>query len=76
MVEFSREHLQEGHLAMIWKDTTFNYSYFLWFEDLSVSCWKEQNILELKTDEICLYSSAQNNNDFHFVCRTFKLSRW
>ncbi|XP_029671131.1 Hermansky-Pudlak syndrome 1 protein homolog isoform X3 [Formica exsecta] len=37
MVEQSRMHLQEGHLSVMWKDTTFNYSYFLWFEDNS-SC--------------------------------------
>lgn len=36
MVEQSRMHLQEGHLSVMWKDTTFNYSYFLWFEDNSV----------------------------------------
>ncbi|XP_063221204.1 BLOC-3 complex member HPS1 [Bacillus rossius redtenbacheri] len=35
MVEFSRKHLQEGHFALMWKDTTFNYAYFLWFEDAS-----------------------------------------
>ncbi|XP_020289802.1 Hermansky-Pudlak syndrome 1 protein homolog isoform X2 [Pseudomyrmex gracilis] len=35
MVEQSRIHLQEGHLSVMWKDTTFNYSYFLWFEDIS-----------------------------------------
>ncbi|KAG8320508.1 hybrid polyketide synthetase [Homalodisca vitripennis] len=33
MVEFSRTHLQDGHLAVMWKDTTFNYAYYLWFED-------------------------------------------
>ncbi|XP_070523977.1 BLOC-3 complex member HPS1 isoform X2 [Cardiocondyla obscurior] len=37
MVEQSRMHLQEGHLSVMWKDTTFNYSYFLWFEDNSGS---------------------------------------
>ncbi|XP_029156975.1 Hermansky-Pudlak syndrome 1 protein homolog isoform X1 [Nylanderia fulva] len=37
MVEQSRMHLQKGHLSVMWKDTTFNYSYFLWFEDNS-SC--------------------------------------
>ncbi|XP_014486622.1 PREDICTED: Hermansky-Pudlak syndrome 1 protein homolog isoform X2 [Dinoponera quadriceps] len=35
MVEQSRIHLQEGHLSVMWKDTIFNYSYFLWFEDSS-----------------------------------------
>lgn len=37
MVELSRAHLQDGHFALMWKDTTFNYAYFLWFEDASVS---------------------------------------
>lgn len=37
MVEFSRLHLQEGHLNIMWKDTTFNYAYHLWFEDISGS---------------------------------------
>lgn len=35
MIHFSRNHLQEGHLSLMWKDTTFNYAYFLWFEDTS-----------------------------------------
>lgn len=33
MVDFSRSYLQKGHMSLIWKDTTFSYSYFLWFED-------------------------------------------
>ncbi|XP_039282993.1 uncharacterized protein LOC120348844 [Nilaparvata lugens] len=33
MIEFSRRHLEDGHLAFMWKDTTFNYAYYLWFED-------------------------------------------
>ncbi|XP_066603341.1 BLOC-3 complex member HPS1 isoform X2 [Prorops nasuta] len=37
MVAQSRKHLQEGHLSVMWKDTTFNYAYFLWFEDSSRS---------------------------------------
>ncbi|XP_043267340.1 Hermansky-Pudlak syndrome 1 protein homolog [Venturia canescens] len=37
MVEHSRTHLQEGHFSVMWKDTTFNYAYFLWFEDTSGS---------------------------------------
>lgn len=37
MLEFARSHLQEGHTYLMWKDTVFNYSYFLWFEDISVS---------------------------------------
>lgn len=37
----------------MWKDTTFNYAYFLWFEDTSVSrsdeaifVWKRDNMLK------------------------------
>ncbi|XP_017795118.1 PREDICTED: Hermansky-Pudlak syndrome 1 protein homolog [Habropoda laboriosa] len=37
MVKQSRMHLEEGHLSVMWKDTTFNYAYFLWFEDNSGS---------------------------------------
>lgn len=37
MVEFSRQHLRDGHFIVLWKDNTFTYSYFLWFEDQSVS---------------------------------------
>jgi Third Longin domain of FUZ, MON1 and HPS1 len=37
MVDFSRAHLVDGHISLMWKDTTFNYAYFLWFEDSSVS---------------------------------------
>lgn len=37
MINFSRSHLQEGHLSLMWKDTTFNYAYFLWFEDMAGS---------------------------------------
>ncbi|XP_076037717.1 Hermansky-Pudlak syndrome 1 protein [Oratosquilla oratoria] len=33
MVQFARSHLARGHLSLMWKDTTFNYAYFLWFED-------------------------------------------
>ncbi|GJQ86235.1 hypothetical protein Trydic_g8935 [Trypoxylus dichotomus] len=37
MINFSRTHLEEGHLSLIWKDTTFSYAYFVWFEDTSGS---------------------------------------
>lgn len=35
MINFARKNLQAGTMSLIWKDTTFNYAYFLWFEDLS-----------------------------------------
>ncbi|XP_004521035.1 Hermansky-Pudlak syndrome 1 protein homolog [Ceratitis capitata] len=35
MVEFTRNYLKKGHTTVMWKDKTFNYSYFLWFEDKS-----------------------------------------
>ncbi|XP_053670434.1 BLOC-3 complex member HPS1 [Anopheles nili] len=33
MVDFSRTYLDKGYMSMIWKDVTFSYAYFLWFED-------------------------------------------
>lgn len=35
MVEFTRGYLKKGQTTVMWKDRTFHYSYFLWFEDLS-----------------------------------------
>ncbi|KAL4113192.1 hypothetical protein QTP88_016860 [Uroleucon formosanum] len=35
MIDFSRQHLRDGHFIVLWKDNTFTYSYFLWFEDQS-----------------------------------------
>uniref|UniRef100_A0AAG5DLD3 FUZ/MON1/HPS1 first Longin domain-containing protein n=1 Tax=Anopheles atroparvus TaxID=41427 RepID=A0AAG5DLD3_ANOAO len=33
MVDFSRTYLDKGYMSMIWKDVTFSYAYFIWFED-------------------------------------------
>jgi len=33
MVKSTQSYLQDGHLTLIWQDTAFYYSYFLWFED-------------------------------------------
>ncbi|KAA0202507.1 hypothetical protein HAZT_HAZT009280 [Hyalella azteca] len=33
MFEFARSHLSSGNFSVMWKDTTFSYAYFLWFED-------------------------------------------
>ncbi|XP_055379285.1 BLOC-3 complex member HPS1 [Condylostylus longicornis] len=33
MVELCRYYLVKGHTSIMWKDTSYNYSYFLWFED-------------------------------------------
>lgn len=50
MVEFARSHLSKGHMSLMWKDTTFNYAYFLWFEDSSSNPLKlgdfDENILD------------------------------
>lgn len=53
MIDFSRQHLRDGHFIVLWKDNTFTYSYFLWFEDQSVSDFK----INLKKT---LYSSVRN----------------
>ncbi|XP_064083224.1 BLOC-3 complex member HPS1-like [Macrobrachium nipponense] len=46
MVEFARSHLSKGHLSLMWKDTTFSYAYFLWFEDSSGNPLKPGEIEE------------------------------
>lgn len=33
MIQFSRSYLRKGVMSIMWKDSSFNYSYFLWFED-------------------------------------------
>uniref|UniRef100_A0A6A7G668 Hermansky-Pudlak syndrome 1 protein homolog n=3 Tax=Hirondellea gigas TaxID=1518452 RepID=A0A6A7G668_9CRUS len=33
MVDVARSHLSNGQHSVMWKDTTFSYAYFLWFED-------------------------------------------
>lgn len=33
MINFARKYLQTGTMLLMWKDTTFNYAYILWFED-------------------------------------------
>lgn len=43
MVEFAWSHLKEGYTNVMWKDTIFNYSYFLWFEDVSGTPLKPKN---------------------------------
>lgn len=35
MVTLSRSYLAKGYFSMAWKDIGFNYTYFLWFEDLN-----------------------------------------
>lgn len=40
MVDFTRSYLKKGQTTVMWKDRTFHYSYFLWFEDLSGSILK------------------------------------
>ncbi|XP_050543318.1 uncharacterized protein LOC126906659 [Daktulosphaira vitifoliae] len=43
MVNFSRHHLQNGHFIVLWRDITFTYSYFLWFEDQSGTSLKPKS---------------------------------
>lgn len=37
MINFARKNVSTGTLSLMWKDTSFNYAYFLWFEDYSGS---------------------------------------
>jgi Hermansky-Pudlak syndrome 1 protein len=57
MLEMSRTFLQRGHMAMMWKDVAFNYSYFLWFEDL--------NGTSLKPKELPNYASTNVKPTLH-----------
>lgn len=44
MISLSHSYLQKGHMSMMWKDMTFSYSYFLWFEDLNGTSLKPKEI--------------------------------
>lgn len=44
MIEFSRSYIIKGHSSIMWKDTAFNYSYFLWFEDNNGSTIKPKDL--------------------------------
>ncbi|XP_076257995.1 Hermansky-Pudlak syndrome 1 protein isoform X2 [Rhynchophorus ferrugineus] len=33
MMSFAHTHLRQGHTSIIWRDMTFSYGYFLWFEN-------------------------------------------
>ncbi|XP_030375126.1 uncharacterized protein LOC115624541 [Scaptodrosophila lebanonensis] len=35
MVELTRRYMKQGQKTVMWKDKTFHFSYFLWFEDKS-----------------------------------------
>ncbi|KAG5880595.1 hypothetical protein JTB14_002400 [Gonioctena quinquepunctata] len=35
LIDFARKYLQRGCMQLMWKDTTFHYAYFMWFEDTS-----------------------------------------
>ncbi|KAK7069731.1 hybrid polyketide synthetase [Halocaridina rubra] len=54
MVEFARAHLAKGHLSLMWKDTTFSYAYFLWFEDGSGNPLKPGELEEGISDNVPL----------------------
>ncbi|XP_037938368.1 Hermansky-Pudlak syndrome 1 protein-like [Teleopsis dalmanni] len=44
MVEFTRNYLKKGQTTVMWKDKTFNYSYFLWFEDQASGALKSVDL--------------------------------
>lgn len=35
MINFARQNLHTGTLSLMWRDSSFNYTFFLWFEDHS-----------------------------------------
>ncbi|XP_067640849.1 BLOC-3 complex member HPS1 [Eurosta solidaginis] len=58
MVEFTRNYLKKGHSTVTWKDKTFHYSYFLWFEDQSGGSMKSIDMQQH------IVASASSNNAF------------
>ncbi|XP_058828626.1 BLOC-3 complex member HPS1 [Topomyia yanbarensis] len=49
MVELSRHYLHKGHTSMIWKDVTFSYGYFIWFEDANGTALKPKEFPDFST---------------------------
>lgn len=52
MVDISRTYLQKGHMAVMWKDVAFNYSYFMWFEDTNGAPIKPKELPNTSTSSI------------------------
>lgn len=52
MVEFSRSYLNKGHLSMMWKDVAFNYTYFIWFEDVNCMPMKPKDVPNFLTNTL------------------------
>ncbi|XP_018330447.1 Hermansky-Pudlak syndrome 1 protein homolog [Agrilus planipennis] len=46
MIQFCQKHLQEGYLSLLWKNLTFKFAYFLWFEDVTGEVLKPVNASE------------------------------
>ncbi|XP_055535291.1 BLOC-3 complex member HPS1 [Wyeomyia smithii] len=49
MVELSRTYLHKGNMSMIWKDITYSYGYFLWFEDINGTALKPKEFPDFST---------------------------
>lgn len=56
MIAIAREFLQHGQNTIMWKDTSFNYAYFLWFEEMQAST-KPINLHEIMGTSLTSKSS-------------------
>ncbi|KAK9875116.1 hypothetical protein WA026_005909 [Henosepilachna vigintioctopunctata] len=63
MINFALQHLQEGTMSLIWKDTVFSYAYFLWFEDSNGTPLKPN--LPITNSSKTLPVPGLINNDFY-----------
>ncbi|KAL3277184.1 hypothetical protein HHI36_012535 [Cryptolaemus montrouzieri] len=63
LIDFALQHLQEGTMSLMWKDTTFSYAYFLWFEDSNGTPLKSS--VPLTNPNKTLPVPGLLNNDFY-----------
>ncbi|XP_045467647.1 Hermansky-Pudlak syndrome 1 protein homolog [Harmonia axyridis] len=63
LIDFALQHLQEGTMSLMWKDTIFSYAYFLWFEDSNGTPLKSS--VPLTNPNKTLPVPGLLNNDFY-----------
>ncbi|XP_044757484.1 Hermansky-Pudlak syndrome 1 protein homolog [Coccinella septempunctata] len=63
LIDFALQHLQEGTMSLMWKDTIFSYAYFLWFEDSNGTPLK--STVPLTNPNKTLPVPGLLNNDFY-----------
>uniref|UniRef100_A0A1B0BJL8 Hermansky-Pudlak syndrome 1 protein homolog n=1 Tax=Glossina palpalis gambiensis TaxID=67801 RepID=A0A1B0BJL8_9MUSC len=61
MIEYTRKYLKKGQTTLMWKDKSFNYAYFLWFED--------QTTGSIKAIDMQQHFMASSNSRAAFKCQ-------